>query len=105
MNFRVAILVLLLCAAAAQNPPARRVSPTPSRRLALGVGNSAYPRMPLTNAVNDARAVDSALQSLGFSTILRTDAPLRDLDSAVNRFIASIQPGDAALFYYSGHGI
>jgi len=90
----------------AQAPASRQVAPVVGqRRIALVVGNNEYPRMPLRNAVNDARSVHQLLQGLGFESTLVADASLRDLESAVSRFIASIQPGDAAMFYYSGHGI
>jgi hypothetical protein len=75
------------------------------RRVALVVGNNAYPQMPLQNAVNDARAVDRALTAAGFATELVLDATLRQFDVAVERFLTRLQPGDVAMFYYSGHGI
>lgn len=75
------------------------------RRLALVVGNNTYPTVPLTNAANDARAVDAALRGVGFTTELVTDATLETMDRAVEGFIARVQPGDVALFYYSGHGV
>ncbi len=39
------------------------------RRLALVIGNSAYPSGPLRNPVNDAEAVAAKLKDLGFEVI------------------------------------
>ncbi len=39
------------------------------RRVALVVGNSAYPEAPLTNPKNDATDVADALKRLGFDVI------------------------------------
>jgi formylglycine-generating enzyme required for sulfatase activity len=85
----------------------RRVAPVAqgSRRLALVVGNNAYPGSPLRNAVNDARAVRAALAGVGFEVDLQTDVGMAQLDRAAGDFAARVRPGDVALFYYSGHGM
>jgi uncharacterized caspase-like protein len=75
------------------------------RRLALVVGNGAYPTAPLKNPSNDARGVADALRGAQFEVTLIIDADLKTLTKAVQRFTESIDPGDVALFYYSGHGI
>ncbi len=75
------------------------------QRKALVVGNNAYPKQPLLNAVNDAQDLAKALAPLGFSTKLLENADLRQMDLAVRDFAAGLQPGDVALFYFSGHGI
>jgi hypothetical protein len=42
-------------------PAFAQVAPgAPERRLALVIGNDAYPVMPLRNVVNDARAADGS---------------------------------------------
>ena len=38
-------------------------------RVALVIGNSAYPGNPLANPVNDARAMSETLGKLGFSVL------------------------------------
>jgi hypothetical protein len=82
-------------AAPAQSPP----------RVALVIGNDTYPKMPLLNAVNDARAIDRVLRDAGFSVDLVIDATLKEFDAAVDRFQSRLRAGDIALFFYSGHGM
>lgn len=90
-----------------QPAPSRdlRVKPVANRKVALVVGNSAYPKSPLRNPVNDARAVTAALTGLGFQTQSALDLNLRLLERSINDFVARVQPGDVAMFYYAGHGI
>jgi len=73
-------------------------------RRALIVGNAAYSSSPLKNSVNDARDMASLLRALGFSTSVLIDADRDAMSAGVQKFVDSIQPGDTALFYYSGHG-
>jgi uncharacterized caspase-like protein len=76
------------------------------RRVALVIGNSRYQTVdPLDNPVNDATDVASALRALGFEVILETDADLRTMGSALNRFSDLLSQGQVGLFYYAGHGI
>lgn len=76
-------------------------------RVALVVGNDEYPRSPLVNAVNDARAVADLLRTAGFRVDLRTDTSRDTLTKAVEAFGAAIARSDAKLaaFYYAGHGV
>lgn len=39
------------------------------KRVGLVIGNGAYPRDPLRNPVNDARAIAQALRALGFDVL------------------------------------
>lgn len=76
-------------------------------RVALVVGNDEYPRSPLANAVNDARAVADLLRTAGFRVDLRTDTPRDALTKGVEAFGAAIASSQAklAVFYYAGHGV
>jgi hypothetical protein len=99
--------LLLTAALAAQD---RRVVPADggSRRLALVIGNNAYPWKPLTNAVNDAKAFAAALTKVGFQpgdVTLVTNTSLRELQRAARQFLEKLKPNDVALVYYSGHGV
>lgn len=61
----LSLSLILLISGLAQ--PTRRVEPLNGpRRVALIIGNNAYPWGRLTNAIADARAVKSALRSVGF---------------------------------------
>ncbi len=107
MRTTIAFSILVSLALAAQPQPNRdlRVVPVTSRKMALVVGNSAYPKFPLRNPTNDARAIGGILTDLGFQTQSALDVNLRNLDRAVNEFVSKVGPGDVAMFYYAGHGL
>ena len=76
------------------------------RRLALVVGNDAYTAQSvLRNAVNDARAVASALGEVGFAVTRVENADRARLTSALSDFAGSLRGDDVALFYFAGHGV
>ena len=77
----------------------------PPRRVALAIGNNAYPGNALQNAVRDAQDVAGALRALGFEVQQIADADLRNMESSIDRFIGGLHGGDVGLFYYSGHGV
>jgi uncharacterized caspase-like protein len=94
------VLLLITCGAAA---PAWA-----EKRLALVVGNNAYPTAPLQNPVNDAKAMAQSLEAAGFTVILRLDARQSDLLAALREFGNQLKdggPGTAGLFYFAGHGM
>ncbi|MBS1197959.1 MAG: hypothetical protein H6R18_1744 [Proteobacteria bacterium] len=74
-------------------------------RVALIIGNASYPSSPLTNPVNDARAMDAKLRVLGFKTVLRENLTQKQIGSALREFRANLSPGAEALFFYAGHGL
>jgi uncharacterized caspase-like protein len=75
-------------------------------RLAFVVGNDAYRNVnPLQKAVNDARAIDRGLRQLGFQVFLGENLAWRDYVEKFSAFENSIQPGDIAFLFYSGHGV
>ena len=74
-------------------------------RVALVIGNNAYPTEPLKNAVNDARAVQKTLQDLGFKVVYRPNADITAMRSAAVDFTRMLDGATAAVFYYAGHGI
>ena len=69
------------------------------------IGNAAYENDPLRNPINDATAVKSALESLGFQVTFLTDQDWHSMDSAIEAFSEQLQPGGVGLFYYAGHGV
>lgn len=79
------------------------------KRVALVIGNSAYLNVSkLDNPKNDATLMASALKSLGFTLV--GDGPQLDLDkaaldSAIQKFSATLQGSDVGMFYYAGHGV
>ena len=76
-----------------------------NQRIALVLGNDAYPDSPLANPANDARAVSAALENLGFEVVTRTDASLAAMQDALLEFTGRIEDGATAMVYYAGHGI
>ncbi len=111
---------LLVCAIGAAGPgaqaqdPARNLVVQPAatppaaaaeRRVALVIGNNAYRDAPLTNPVNDARAMADALRAAGFDVVLRTDISHREFLSALREFGDRLRRSGAGLFYFAGHGM
>jgi hypothetical protein len=79
------------------------VPAAPGKRIALVIGNAAYPQ-PLLNPVNDARAMAERLRRLGFEVVLRTDVNAAQLQKASAEFSTQARGADIALVFYAGHG-
>ena len=100
----LALALVVLSALSATGAQAQQAS----RRVALVVGNNAYATAPLNNPVNDARAMAQALESTGFTVILKLDATQPEFMSALRDFGNRLKdggPGTAGLFYFAGHGM
>lgn len=84
-----------------------QAAPTPQapQRLALVIGNGAYKEAPLSNPANDARAMAKALRSAGFTVLLHTDLPHRDMLNALRDFGNRLRQGGVGIFYFAGHGM
>ncbi len=76
-----------------------------AQRIALVIGNANYKDAPLTNPVNDARAIAKALGDSGFTVILRENADQRGILGALREFGDKLRAGGTGLFYYAGHGM
>lgn len=100
----LALLFLLTFPLAAQ-PPQRDLKFEAPKKVALVIGNGSYPKWPLRNPANDARAVAQALTDVGFTTITALDVTLPNLDRAVSSLVSQVRQGDVVAFYYAGHGI
>jgi len=74
-------------------------------RTALVIGNARYTTAPLRNPVNDARAISSTLEELGFQVTLLKDAGQKKMKRAIDKFGRTIRDGGVGLFYFSGHGM
>jgi hypothetical protein len=75
------------------------------KRVALIIGNGAYPMAPLRNPINDARAMAKTLNQLGFEVILRTNLSQRGMIEALRDFGERLGRNGEAVFYFSGHGM
>ena len=76
-----------------------------NQRLALVIGNAAYKDAPLTNPVNDARAIVLALKESGFTVIARENIDQRGMLAVLREFGDQLRGGGTGLFYYAGHGM
>ena len=75
-------------------------------RVALVIGNGSYQHATrLDNPVNDADDMASALKSLGFEVIKKTDTRLSTLKKAIKTFGRNLNMAEMGFFYYAGHGI
>ena len=74
-------------------------------RLALVIGNDSYQHIDaLRRARADAKSYADLLREKGFSVEDRYDLGFVDMQAAVGEFVDKIEPGDTAVFVYSGHG-
>ena len=74
-------------------------------RLALVIGNSAYPESPLRNPVNDVRAMAQRFRELGFTVLAHENATKKTMEAAIIEFGRRLAEGGVGAFYYAGHGL
>ena len=75
-------------------------------RVALVIGNSAYPGFPLLNPVNDARAMADTLKGLGFAVTELRDARKAQMADAIAQVQGSLKGKQGVgMLYYAGHGL
>lgn len=99
---RAPALIGALCAAAAMALAAGQAQA--AGRIALVMGNGAYPQLPLRNPVNDARALGSSLKELGFEVIQRENAGLSSMVDGMREFLDRGRDAQVRLVYFAGHG-
>ena len=83
----------------------KRVRLNAKDHIALVVGNTNYPDMPLKNPVNDANAVAAAFENMGFIVEKVLDADREGMAQAIDRFSAKLKTARVAVFYFAGHGM
>lgn len=105
MRLLAGVLLVSMSIQAAQLAREVTVERRPGVRRALLIGNDRYPNAPLRQAVNDAQDLSTVLRTTGFQTTVAVNLRLVELDRAISEFLASIGPGDVALFFYAGHGV
>ncbi|WP_027533487.1 caspase family protein [Bradyrhizobium sp. WSM3983] len=76
-------------------------------RLALVIGNGHYPdaSAPLTQSINDARALSSSLRKNGFDVDMVEDASKDDMVRAVNRLKSRIKGDTVVMLFFGGYGV
>jgi hypothetical protein len=95
----MALAVGLVCASLA---PAAA-----GKRVALVIGNSAYPNSArLSNPANDSAAVADALNGAGFDMVdLKRDLTAGAMRRVIREFADAAADADVAVIYYAGHGV
>jgi uncharacterized caspase-like protein len=78
-----------------------------SSRIALVIGNGHYPdaSAPLTQPINDARAITAALRREGFDVDVVEDASRDDMNRAVDRLTTKINSDSVVMLFFGGYGV
>ena len=76
-------------------------------RIALVIGNGHYPdaNAPLTQPINDARALTAALRRDGFDVDVVEDASKDDMHRAVGRLKSKIKPDSVVMLFFGGYAV
>ncbi len=76
-------------------------------RIALVIGNGHYPdaNEPLSQPINDARALTTTLRQDGFDVDMVEDATRDDMERAVARLKSRLKPDSVVMLFYGGYGI
>src|SRR3954454_10112428 len=76
-------------------------------RIALVIGNGHYPdaNAPLTQPINDARALTASLRQDGFDVEVVEDASKEDKSLAIGRLKSRIKPDSVVMLFFGGYGI
>src|SRR5205807_5264131 len=78
------------------------------KRIALVIGNAAYPQGALATAANDAGLIAQTLQAAGFDVVGARDLDGDTLRKSFRDFIQKAQasgPGTVAMIYLAGYGV
>ncbi|MCV0387344.1 MAG: caspase family protein [Nitrobacter sp.] len=110
MNIRVAVLTVLTLATVlvmARAVASAAAAADGSTRVALVIGNAAYPdsEAPLKEPINDARDVAAELKHDGFDVETGENLTGEAMRLALKRLYIRIKPGSVALIFFSGYGI
>src|SRR5712675_2789282 len=76
-------------------------------KLALVIGNGHYPDAdaPLTQPINDARALTAALRGNGFDVDVVEDASRDDMNRVIARLRSKIKQDSVVMLFYGGYGV
>lgn len=110
------MMASLLCAvctqasandASASDRPAsdRPASDTGAPRMALVIGNAAYPGQPLASAAADARAMATALGRRGYTVVHHENLSADGLRHALQLWRSKRAANGGNVLYFAGHGI
>jgi uncharacterized caspase-like protein len=76
-------------------------------RIALVIGNGHYPdaNTPLSQPINDARALTASLRRDGFDVDVVEDATRDDMNRAIARLRSKIKPDSVVMLFFGGYGV
>jgi uncharacterized caspase-like protein len=98
------VVAAMLIAAAFAGTPAEAKG-----RVALVIGNNAYPNLPsnqqLVNAISDARATRDILKGLGFEVLYGENLDRRGMVDRLFELTSRLSADDTAFFFFAGHGV
>ncbi len=80
-------------------------TPSEPRRVALVIGNGAYPQSPIASTPGDARAFADVLREGGFDVVYAENARRAEMEAAVGAFTQKLGWGVTAMVYFGGHAI
>src|SRR5436305_2485909 len=78
------------------------------QRIALVIGNAAYPKGPLQHSLADGGLVAEALTSIGFEIVEGADVNSGDIRRLFREFLQKVNaagPGAIAFIYYNGYAV
>jgi uncharacterized caspase-like protein len=83
------------------------LSPKKVSRVALIIGNGHYPdaNAPLTQPINDARALASQLRRDAFDVEMVEDATKDDMTRAIDRLRGKIRSDSVVMLFFGGYGV
>src|SRR4051812_50007788 len=87
------------------------VLPAPAsaqQRIALIIGNGAYPKGPIAHSLADGGLVAEALTSVGFEIVEGADVNSGDFRRLFGEFLAKVNaagPATIAFIFYSGYPV
>ena len=76
-------------------------------RIALVIGNGHYPdaSAPLSQPINDARALTASLRRGGFDVDVVEDASKDDMVTAIERLKSRVKPDTVVMLFFGGFGV
>ena len=92
---------------AAKAVPGANADAKTKERLALVIGNGHYPDAdaPLTQSINDARALATGLRERGFDVDMVEDARKEDIVRAVSRLKSKITRDSVVTLFFGGYAV
>src|SRR5215210_4763340 len=78
------------------------------QRIALVIGNAAYPKGPIQHSLADGGLVAEALTSIGFEIVEGADVNATDMRRLFGEFLDKVNaagPDTIAFIYYNGYAV